>query len=342
MRTIVSLVAAITCLLVLAGPAFAADPTAGAVREYPIGTSLFYKFGSSAYPGWVSSAAQSALGPDWSQTPYNNTQLPTFTYSTGGSGTVYYSSAPTSPCGTGNTQWLQCASNGGSSGWRIYIRNLSGAPYSDWTWCNISFRGTCWDAERALVHEAEHITMGIGGHDRQGEANTVMGPISPWYAHEGWNTHHIQRCDEAAGQLLTGMKTSTGPVADCFGSIAGHGAVGLLASVTSTTPTVSVCLSQAATIAGSYGVAPSGGYQMMSGLRLGARTVWFDRKPHTSSAWTLNVTSTGTTSTGGWARSFTSGATSTITYDFRPHVSSEPGLDGATGPVLTVTWRSGC
>jgi hypothetical protein len=209
-------------------------------------------------------------------------------------------------------------------------------------WCNISFSGTCWDAERALLHEAEHVTLAVRGHDEQGESNTLMGSISPNYAKPGWNTHHLQRCDEAAGQLLTGLDSSTGPIADCFGSIPGHGSIGLLSSITSTTPTVSVCLSQPATIAGSYGVASSGSYLMMSGVRLGARTVWFDRKPRTSSTWTLNVTSTGTTSTGGWARSFTSGATSTITYDFRPHVSSEPGLDAATGPVLSVTWRSGC
>jgi hypothetical protein len=132
MRTIASLVAALGCLLLLAGPALANDPTAGAIREYAPGTNLAYKFGSS-YPGWVTSATQTSLA-EWSQRAYNNTLLPTFSYTPGGAGTVYYSSAASSPCGTGNTQWLQCSANWGSMGWHIYIRNLSGAPYSNWTW----------------------------------------------------------------------------------------------------------------------------------------------------------------------------------------------------------------
>src|SRR6476646_1191750 len=138
-----------------------------------------------------------------------------------------------------------------------------------------------------------------------------MGSLTPSYARTGWNPHPLQRCDEAAGQLLTGMASSTGPLADCFSNVPGHGSVGLQATITSTTPSVNVCRSQQATLAGSFGVASSYGYQSMSGARLGARTVWFDRKPHTSSLWTLNIASASTTSTGGWARGFTTGSTAT-------------------------------
>jgi hypothetical protein len=260
-----------------------------------------------------------------------------------GSGTVSYSSKPSSPCGTGNTLWLQCASNWGSQSWHIYVRNLSGAPHAGWTWCNISFSGTCWDAERALLHEAEHVTMAIGNHDSQGESYTIMGSVSPWYANYGWNTHHIQRCDEAAGQLLTGMSSPYGPIADCFSNVAGHGATGLAPALTASSTSISACLGTAATMSGSFGIRSDYRYQQMSGLPLGGRTIWFDRKPHTSSTWTLNVAAATTTGDGtNWSRAFSTGSTSTITYDFRPHTSSEPGLDAAIGPVILVTWRTSC
>lgn len=343
MRTLVSLVLALGSLLLVAQPVAAHDTTAGAVREYPPGTSLGYRFGGAGYPTWIQSAIQTALGPDWSTGSYNNTRLPSFSYNPGGSGAVYYSSSSTSPCGTGNTQWLQCASNWGSLSWRIYVRNLNGAPYGSWTWCNISFSGTCWDAERALLHEAEHVVMAIGNHDPQGESYTIMGSVSPWYPNFGWNTHHIQRCDEAAGQLVAGLGSSYGSLADCFDHTAGHGVGGLVASLGVTTTSFSVCLSQAAYLSGSFGIAADDRYGALNGQGLGGRTIWFDRKPHTSSTWTVNIASaiTGAGATN-WSRGFTTGSTTTISYDIRPHSSPDTGLDAANGPVITVTWRAGC
>ena len=135
------------------------------------------------------------------------------------------------------------------------------------------------------------MTMSIGGHDSQGETYTVMGPIAPAYAASGWNTHHLQRCDEAAGQLLSGMAAASGPLADCFAQISGHGSIGLIPALTATTTVVSVCLSQPATLSGSFGIGSNGGYQALSDQRLGGRLIWFDRKPHTSSLWTQNVAS---------------------------------------------------
>jgi hypothetical protein len=343
MRIRVSIALAIVCLLTIVGPVAARTPTAGDVREYAPGTVLSYRYGAAGYPSWMQTAIQAALGADWRTASANNTRLPTYSYSASGGGAVYYSASATSPCGTGNTQWLQCASNWGTSSWRIYVRNFSGAPYGNWTWCNISFSGTCWDAERALVHEAEHVTMGIANHDSQGEANTVMGSVSPWYANTGWNTHHIQRCDEAAGQLLYGMLAPSGPVADCFDSIAGHGSVGLIPALTAPVKSISACRSQTATLSGGFAVASNGQYAAMSGQSLAGRTVWFDRKLHSGSTWTLNVasavTATGATN---WSRSFSSGTTTAVTYDFRPHTASELGLDGATGPTITVTWGAAC
>jgi len=343
MRTFVSIALAIMSLLLIAGPASAHDPTGGAVREFAPGTSLLYRFGGTGYPTWIQSATQAALGSDWTSPAFNNTRLPTFSYSPAGSGAVYYSSSAASPCGTGNTQWLQCASNWGSTSWRIYVRNFSGAPHGSWTWCNIAYAGTCWDAERALIHEAEHVTLGIGSHDGQGEANTIMGSVSPWYANTGWNTHHIQRCDEAAGQLLTGLGSAYGPLADCFDHVAGHGITGMVPSITASSTAVIFCLSQPAPLSGSFRIAANASYQSLSGQPLAGRTVWFDRKPSGSSAWTLNIASATTTAgSPNWTRSFSTGSTTSVTYDFRPHTSSESGLDAGTGPTITVTWRSGC
>jgi hypothetical protein len=343
MRTLLSFALAALTLLLLAGPVAAHDPTGGALREYAPGTTLLYRYGGTGYPAWIQSATQTALGSDWSATSYNNSRLPQFAYSGGGGGAVYYSSSASSPCGTGNTQWLQCASGWGSTAWRIYVRNFNGAPYGSWTWCNVSFTGTCWDAERALLHEAEHVTLGIGNHDAQGESNTVMGSVSPWYPNAGWNTHHIQRCDHAAAQLRYGMSSAYGSLAECFDHVAGHGAIGLLPSLTASTTVIAACLSHTATLSGSFGIAADSRYQALAAQRLGGRTVWFDRKPHTGSAWTMNVASATTGPSGtNWSRGFATSSSSTISYDFRPHAGSETGLDAATGPVITVTWTSGC
>ncbi|MEO6207087.1 MAG: hypothetical protein ABIP77_03940 [Candidatus Limnocylindrales bacterium] len=342
MRLIGSFLLAISSLALFAGPTAANDPTYGATYEYAPGTNVSYRFGLATYPTWMQTATKAALGPDWDSATFNNSRLARFTYSPSGTGQVVYSAASLSPCNTGNPQWLQCASNWGSPSFRIYVRNFSAAPYSNWTWCNIAFAGTCWDMERALMHEAEHVTMGVGGHSNQGEANTVMGGTSPWYPNIGWNTRHIQRCDHAAAQLINGMANPSGPLADCFENVAGHGTVGLRSALSASSTSLSVCTSQTAVLSGGLGVAVSSGYQRMSGAPLGGRTVWFDRKPRTSSVWTLNIASAVTSASGSWSRGFSTGSAATVTYDFRAHVSSETGLDGSTGPVIGVTWRSGC
>jgi hypothetical protein len=341
MRILFSIVLAAFGVLFVAGPAAAHDPTGGAIREYPPGTTLLYRYGALGYPAWMQSAIGAAFGPDWSSAAWNNARLPTFAYNAGGGGMVTYSSSATSPCGTGNAQWLQCASNWGSTAWRVYVRNFSGAPYGNWTWCNVSFSGTCWDAERALLHEAEHVVMGINGHDAQGEFNTIMGSVAPWYPTTGWNTHHIQRCDQAAAQLLTGLGTAFGQVADCFDHVAGHGLAGLASSMTSA-GAVSACLAQTAILSGTFGIAPDSRYGALAGQGLAGRTIWFDRKLHTATTWTSNIASTISGAGGAWSRGFTTGSTTSITYDLRPHASAEPGLDAVTGPVISATWSAIC
>jgi hypothetical protein len=343
MRTFISTILAFILLLVLALPASAHEPTSGSSNRYPSTPTLMFRLGGAAYPSAIQTAIQAALGTDWSW-GRGASHLPAFVFSATGSGAVYYSSQSASPCGSGNTQWLQCASGSGSTAWRIYIRNFKAAPYGSWGWCNIAFAGTCWDVERALLHEAEHITLGVFGHDAQGEANTVMASVTPWYALAGWNTHHIQRCDLAAAQLAYGLGSASGGLADCFDHAAGHGSVGLIPALSASTTSISVCLSQPATLSGSFGVGSDWRYGALAGRTLAGRTVWFDRKPRTSSVWTLNIASATTTASGGsnWTRSFSTGSTTTVAYDFRPHTSSETGLDPGSGPIIAVTWRAGC
>ena len=41
-----------------------------------------------------------------------------------------------------------------------------------------------------------------------------------------------------------------------------------------------------------------------------------------------------------WTRAFSTGSTTTVTYDFRPHTSSETGpRSRRPGPIIAVTWR---
>jgi hypothetical protein len=340
MRLFRSFILAIACLALLAGPILAQTPVAGAVRYYAPGTQLSYRFGSTT-PAWAQNVVWSAAS-DFSAPGWNNSRTPSFSYSAYGAGAITYTSSPVSPCGTGNYTWIQCSANWGTTGFKIFIRNLLAAPYSNWNWCDVTYAGTCFDAERAMLHEMEHVVLGVGYHDPQGPANTIMNTGSPAYAQYGWNTHHIQRCDEAAAQLSYGVGSPYGQFADCFASIPSAGYSGLVPGWSVSTTTISVCLFQQAVLGGRVAIANIPySYQSLADSPLAGRTVWFDRKPRTSSYWTLNVTSTTATAASGanWTRAFSTSASTTITYDFRPHTYGETGVDASSGPTIGVTWR---
>jgi hypothetical protein len=161
-------------------------------------------------------AAQAALDTNFDDSATNNSRSPHFTFTSGGAGDVFYSGSSSSPCGTGNLDCLQCANGGGTTSWNVYIRNFSAAPHGSWTWYDVSnscstSTQTCWYARRALIHEVIHVTMGVGNHDSQGESNTVMASVTPWYANTGWNQTHIRRCDESAAQLNYDLRSFSGP-----------------------------------------------------------------------------------------------------------------------------------
>lgn len=330
----------------IVSPVAAHTPTAGASRLYdnsPVVT-LKYKWGGT-YPAWVTSAAKTAFQTDYPNRTYNNSRMPVFLFDAAGGGALVYSSAATSPCGTGNPDWLQCATGGGAIGWRIYIRDFANSGKTSWYWyqqTNTCPSGkTCWDIRRALMHEILHITLGAA-HDTQGESNTVMASTTPWSPNSGWSTHHIQRCDEAAAQLNYGIVDSAGVYANCYDHIAGHGVSGLISTVTTAASSYGECPGFGVNVTGRLAIKSTTNYKSVSGLPLTSRTLSFDRKLHSATTWSLNVASTTASNAGGnnWSETF--GPPGLGTYDFRAHYAGEAGVDPSNQPVFTITWSNPC
>jgi predicted secreted protein len=330
------------CPILAAGSALAHEPTNGTAKLYADSVVLDYRFGGT-YPAWVNTAIRTALETDYPNRTYNNSRMPTFAYSSAGSGAVVFSGASVSPCGTGNPDWLQCAKGGGTDTWRIYIRNFRAAPHGSWWWYSETGScpagKTCWDARRALIHEILHITMSAD-HDSQGESNTVMASVTPWYAHTGWNTHHIQRCDEAAAQLLYDLASTAGVYADCYDHIPGAVEGKLDSAVTVQYTSYSACVGVPFNIYGRAAVMNTTNYKRLANNPLTNRVVRFDRKPHSGTTWTLNVGSTTASNAAGynWVEDFSAGAPGV--WDFRAHYDGETGVDNDLSPVFTVTWRA--
>lgn len=344
-KTIAGLVLG-TFTLVVPSVSTAHTPTTSTARLYSSDNqSLPWDF-PATYPSWVQSAAKNALDTNHSDTATNNSRSPDFTYTSGGSGDVFYSGSSSSPCGTGNLDWLQCANGGGTTTWNIYIRNFSAAPRGSWTWydinsaCNTSTQ-TCWYARRALIHEVLHVTMGAG-HDSQGESNTVMASVTPWYSNTGWNQTKLRRCDEAAAQLLYDLRTSNGPYGNCFDHIAGHGIGGLITAASVSLTSYTVCIGFNAATSGRIAVKTDTDYKELSGNTLTGRTVWFDRKLSSSSTWSTNVHSVVATSSSGsnWSRSISNPGSGNGTWNYRVHMDGEAGLDPSNKPTFNITWTN--
>ncbi|MEA2674277.1 MAG: hypothetical protein QOI92_1469 [Chloroflexota bacterium] len=347
-----SAVLAVLAALAIVGSVLAANPTgmpvggtSTAIREYTAGTTLTWKYGGT-YPAWAKTAITAAMGSDWSNLAFNNTRMPRFSYSASGLGTVVLSTSGTSPCGTGNTEWIQCSKNWGTTGFIIYIRDLVNGPHLNWAWYNTTGScpsgKACWLVERALMHEIEHVTLGIANHDAQGESYTVMASTTPWSPNTGWNTKHIQKCDEAAGQLLYGLSDLTGVYGDCFASITGHGSGGLASTLTSTGSGQFLCNGQGAAVSGRLAIkVDTTNYKQVSGNPLAGRTIYFDRAVSGSGSWVLNFSSTTASAATGnnWSASF--GGTN-VSYDFRPHYGGEAGVAPVTGSVVTLHWSNAC
>ena len=241
---------------------------------------LDYRFAAS-YVSWVTTAVNSVFEGSYANATTNNSRAPTLQYASAGAALVTYTSAATSPCGTGNPDWLACATNGGTASFRVYLRNLGGAPHpSDWGWYendnSCSGDSVCFYAKRSLLHELGHAIFTFD-HDGQGEANTVMGSLQPWASNGGWNDTQWNRCDQAAAQLLWEMKNKAGPVGGCMDHVTGAGSNGLNTVVALAASPTTVCPGDTVIVSGSLKIATNSNYGRMSGDPLGSRVITIKR-----------------------------------------------------------------
>lgn len=338
-------------------PAVSANtPTVGASRgSFPDipDQVVTYRWGATTYPTWATSSAGAALA-GYATLPDNNSRGPRPVYSTSGTATVLYTAASSSPCNSlQNLQWLQCATNGGTTSFRIHIRNFDGAPYGDWRWYDkvsscLTPSGVrasgCWLVGRAMIHEAGH-AIPTFGHDPQAETETVMNAISPQVGAPGGSRRTFQRCDEAALQLLWDLSDFSRGYADCFNEIAGHGVRGLITRVSAGGTSFTACLRAARTVTGRLATAADSRYQKLSDNPLAGRTLRFDRKRRIDSTWTAGAESAivGAAVTGAdWTRSFASPSSTGGTWDYRAHFDGDVGLDPSNAVQFSITWSAAC
>lgn len=149
-------------------------------------------------------------------------------------------------------------------------------------------------------------------------------------------------------QLMYDLKSKTSHYADCFDGHVGAGTTGLKTKVIGG-PSGTSCkpYGQAISTQGSARLKTTTDYQKLTGNFLPSRTVHFDRAPAGSGNWTTNYASTTSTShdpnDNNWFKSFTvSGSNGSVSYDFRARIIPEPGLDGDTSAIFTLTWSTGC
>jgi hypothetical protein len=149
-RTLVPLVA----VLLASIPAEAVQ----AHTPIPTGTKRTFASDPSTFritssPGtWLSDAVRDSAEAHFHDAD-NNSGVPRLSYSSSGSGTVEYRTASTSPCGSGSTLWIQCATNGSANqNWHIYIRNLSTSGPAGWAWWDTA--SSCGSNTGMLVHKA--------------------------------------------------------------------------------------------------------------------------------------------------------------------------------------------
>jgi hypothetical protein len=321
--------------------ALAHTPVAGAEKKYASSISLSYNWGASTYPNWFRTSLTTALESDWPARAFNNSATPTFVYNSSGAGTVLYGQPMDIPACDPQSEWIGCSTGWGSATWKIWLRDFSRYPRGSWGWIDSGSCGTCFDARRVALHEIEHVTLAVANHDSQGETNTIMSSSTPSSPNQGWNTHHIQRCDEAAAQLLYDVADSAGVYAGCFDHVLHHGTSGLVTTASVGATSYWACVNSGVTVSGRLAVATDSAYQALSNNPLTGRTLWFDRRP-VGGSWTTDVTSTTATSASGnnWAKTFSSA--SAVTYEFRGHYKGETGLDPDYTPTFSITWSTAC
>lgn len=250
----VSLAAGFMLFGAVAAPvAVAHDPTAGGSNgSLSSGQVIVYKFGTGI-PTWVKGPWEDSLEARWSSLAWNNSNAPTFSGpSSSGTAQMLYSDQSNSPCSNNNTSWIQCATGGGTTALKIYVRDFDAAPKLNWIWWDKAQSCTtsnCWFLRRALIHEIGHAVLSLG-HDEQGRFETIMASLSPEYTDPGGQREVLQRCDKARAQLLWDLLDKYEAYADCFDHITNSGSTGLKTVVTSSGTSFLACNGDTISVSG--------------------------------------------------------------------------------------------
>jgi hypothetical protein len=326
-------------LIAGAGPVQAHDPVQGAVREYSQDLlNLTYKFASTSYPSYVTTAFDAALQTRWDVN--NNSDAPRFDKSSTGSGRARYATSTGVPACDNLANWLGCASGGGTTSWNIWLRK------DLFTFCELNDVTGCFRAKRVILHEAEHVTLGVLNHDPQDGTVTNMGgcpgSTACSKAHPGWDSNNPKECDQASLQLNYGLKSVTGSYADCLDHVPNAGSSGLATDQTVSSSTGTTCIGLNLTRSGRISTESHASYGELSNLGIAGREILIDRKLDSSSTWNTGWSSVTTTSaqTGNnWSYSFSENVANT--YDYRIRLVAEDGLSSSS-KIITLTFFAPC
>ena len=206
-RTSLAICFAVLMSIFLAGVALGRSPIpTGTKRNFHGNNPVTYRHVNS--PGsWFNSAVDTALETNFHQSTSNNSKVPSLDHNGSGTGRVNYKTASSSPCGTGNTAWLQCAVNSNADeNWTIYVLNLSTSGPSGWTWWDETsgcqgHSSTCWYVKRAIIHEAGHAMLAfpdmcLGSEPCRDELDTVMNSKDPVVGTRGSTHFTYRRCED--------------------------------------------------------------------------------------------------------------------------------------------------
>jgi hypothetical protein len=329
--------------------ATAHDPTPGS--EFNFGGNNPVTFHRAGSPGpWWADAVQDELENKFHDSTDNNSKVPSLAWDANGTGTVTYSSAPTSPCGSGSPIWLQCALfPNHNEYWHIYVRNLSSGGPTGWTWreetgdCQ-GHPSTCWHIHRALIHEAGHAMFGfpdypcgLGDYCPPWD-DTVMRSNDPEVGTDGSLNWTYQRCDEAESQLLWDVLSYSGPYGDCLDDLNDLDLNGMLTFVSVSGSSFYACNNQSVTVSGRLEVKDFASYGVLGGNPLAGRTVWFERGATTRYT---STTANATVSGSNWSKSI-GGSNATFTFTAHFDDAAGDGLDDSNNPTFTITWGPAC
>jgi hypothetical protein len=171
-----------------------------------------------------------------------------------------------------------------------------------------------------------------------------MTSSSPAKPNAGWDSTTPKECDQAALQMKYGLQSLAGQYSECLDHAPGAGSDGLATKVTKSKTTATTCTGLNISISGRLTTATNSGYELLSNLNIASRTIYVDRKLHSSSTWTTDwrtLTTSSAASGNNWTRNFTE--TSANTYDYKIHFKGESNrLSPAYSGVITLTFITPC